>query len=60
MENTITRTADGSLSRNQQSALQNTATSTTKLKLMLLWLAVGFPLLWGVLKALEDVKYLFL
>jgi hypothetical protein len=60
MENTITRTVDGSLSRDQQSALQNTATSTTKLKLALLWLAVGLPLLWGVLKALEDVKYLFL
>ena len=60
MENTITRTADGALSRDGQSAHQNIATSTTRLKLMLLWLAVGLPLLWGVLKALEDVKNLFL
>jgi hypothetical protein len=59
MENTITHTADGSLSRDEQSAQQNIATSTTRLKLMLLWLAVGLPLLWGVFKALEDVKYLF-
>ena len=38
--------------------MQN-ATSTSALKLGLLWLVVGLPLLWGVMKALEDVGNLF-
>jgi hypothetical protein len=33
--------------------------SGSVVKLWLLWLAVGLPLLWGVMKALEDVPYLF-
>jgi hypothetical protein len=55
MENTVTGTAGESQSRSERSALQNTSTSTSTLKLVLLWLAVGLPLLWGVMKALEDV-----
>jgi hypothetical protein len=52
MENTVTRTAGETQVGSERSALQNTSTST--LKLVLLWLAVGLPLLWGVMKALED------
>jgi hypothetical protein len=54
MENTITATAAESQSRGERSAVQN-ASLTSTLKLVLLWLAVGLPLLWGVMKALEDV-----
>lgn len=53
MENTITGTAEESRPLVERSAVQNTSIST--LKLVLLWLAVGLPLLWGVMKALEDV-----
>jgi hypothetical protein len=54
MENSITGTPGQSRSR-EQSAARSTGVSTSKLKLVLLWLAVGLPLLWGVMKALEDV-----
>jgi len=57
VENTI-EAADRSRSRGERSAVQN-ATSTSALKLGLLWLVVGLPLLWGVMKALEDVGNLF-
>ena len=30
-----------------------------KAKLLLLWIAVGIPLLWGVLKTLENALKLF-
>lgn len=53
MENTATGTAGESPSRGGRSALQNTS-STSTLKLVLSWLAVALPLLWGVMKALED------
>ena len=58
MENTVD-TADRSRSRAARSAVQNATTSTSTLKLVLLWLVVGLPLLWGVIKALEDVGKLF-
>jgi hypothetical protein len=54
MENTITGNAEESQSRGERSAVQN-ASFTSTLKLVVLWLAVGLPLLWGVMKALEDV-----
>jgi hypothetical protein len=57
MENTLTG-ADVSRPRDERSAVQN-ASSTSTLKLVLLWLVVGLPLLWGVMKALEDVGNLF-
>ena len=53
MGNSITSAADESLSQ-VQSAERN-ATSTQTLKLVILWLAVGLPLLWGAVKALEDI-----
>jgi hypothetical protein len=52
MENSITGTPDEASSRDQ-SAVQN-STFASKLKLAALWLAVGLPLLWGVMKTLED------
>ena len=39
----------------EQPAVQNGAASTGKIKLILLWLAVALPLLWGAMKALEDI-----
>ena len=53
MENSITSTPVETLSR-AESAVQNASISTSKLKLAILWLAVGLPLLWGVMKALEE------
>ena len=55
MENAMHGTAGESLSQGEQSAVQNSATSTSKIKLILVWLAVGLPLLWGSMKALEDI-----
>jgi hypothetical protein len=57
MESTINGIAARPESRTDP-ALQNSDKSAT-LKLWLLWLAVSLPLLWGVMKALEDVPYLF-
>jgi hypothetical protein len=57
MENTITG-ADVSGPQSKRSAVQN-ASSTSTLKLVLLWIVIGLPLLWGVMKALEDVRNLF-
>jgi hypothetical protein len=39
----------------EQSAVQNGAGSAGRIKLALVWLAVGLPLLWGAVKALEDI-----
>lgn len=58
MENTITG-ADLPQPQGERSAVQNASTSTSTLKLVLLWLVIGLPLLWGVMKALEDVGNLF-
>jgi hypothetical protein len=56
MESTLHGTAGESLSQGEQSAVQNTNSAATTIKLLLLWLAVGLPLLWGVVKQLEDVR----
>jgi hypothetical protein len=55
MENTLDGAAGARLS--EQSAVQN-AKGTGSLKLVLVWLAVGIPMLWGMMKALEDVPAL--
>jgi len=52
MEDSITGTPDEGLSRDQ-SAVRN-STFASKLKLAALWLAVGLPLVWGVMKTLEE------
>jgi hypothetical protein len=51
MENTLGGAARGSIA--EQSAVQNKS-GASMLKLVLLWLAVGIPLLWGVMKALQE------
>jgi hypothetical protein len=52
MENSITGTPAEALSRDQSAV--RSSTFAGKLKLAALWLAVGLPLLWGVIKTLED------
>lgn len=52
MEYFIAGTPDEALSRGQ-AAVRN-STLASKLKLAASWLAVGLPLLWGVIKTLED------
>ena len=54
MDNTMRGEAGASLSPGKESAVQNTAHSTSKLKLLLVWLAVGLPMIWGIIKALQD------
>jgi hypothetical protein len=39
----------------EQSAVQNSSSGASQIKLILVWLAVGLPLLWGAMKALEDI-----
>ena len=51
MENTLGGAARGSIPT--QSAVQNKSGASIS-KLVLLWLAVGIPLLWGVMKALQE------
>jgi hypothetical protein len=47
--------ADASAAREDaQSAVQNAKSASSTLKLALLWLAVCIPLLWGVMKALQE------
>jgi hypothetical protein len=57
MENTLGGAAGPALS--EPSAVQNAKSAASTLKLVLLWLAVSIPMLWGILKALEDVQPLF-
>ena len=54
MDNTMRGGGGASLSPGTQSAVQNNAHSTSKLKLLLVWLAVVLPLIWGVIKTLQD------
>jgi hypothetical protein len=60
MENTISRSAGRIALDANESALRNTGRSTSKqLKLVLLWLAVLVPLVWGAMDAVRDVRVLF-
>ena len=54
MENTLNGTAGLS----EQSAVQNSKRTASALKLLVAWLAVGIPMLWGMMKALEGVASL--
>lgn len=54
MDNTMRGGAGASLSPGKESAVQNTAHATSKLKLLLIWLAVGLPMIWGIIKTLQD------
>jgi hypothetical protein len=39
----------------EPSAVQNPHIPGSKIKLVLLWLAVALPLLWGAIKAVENI-----
>ncbi|MEO7209228.1 MAG: hypothetical protein ABI356_06595 [Steroidobacteraceae bacterium] len=56
MESTLNGAVGASLS--EQSAVRNAKSAGSPLKLALVWLAVGIPMLWGMMKALEDVQSL--
>jgi hypothetical protein len=56
MENTLDGAAGAHLS--DESAVQNAKSAGSILKLVLVWLAVGIPMLWGMIKALEEVPAL--
>ena len=56
MENTLHGAAGAPLA--EQSAVQNAKGAASTLKLVLVWLAVSVPMLWGIMKALEDVRNL--
>lgn len=57
MENTLDSAAGAPLS--DQSAVQNAQRAASTLKLVLVWLAVGIPMLWGMMTALENVQTIF-
>lgn len=57
MENTLDGAARAALG--EQSAVRNANSAASALKFVLLWLAVGIPMLWGILKALQEVQPLF-
>ena len=53
MENTLSRV--GVALVEEQSAVWNGSAATSKIKLMLMWLSVCLPLLWGAIQALKDI-----
>ena len=57
MENTLQRAAGAPLA--EQSAVQNTKGAASTMKLVLIWAAVSIPMLWGIMKALENVQTIF-
>jgi hypothetical protein len=56
MENTLDGAAGAPSS--EHAAVQNAQSAASMLKLVLIWLVVGIPMLWGMMKALEDVPAL--
>jgi hypothetical protein len=56
VENTLEGAAGATL--NEEPAVQNAKSAASALKLVLLWVAVSIPMLWGILKALEDLPAL--
>jgi hypothetical protein len=57
MESTLQGAAGAPLA--EQPAVQNTKSAVATLKLILVWLAVSVPMLWGIMKALENVQTIF-
>jgi len=57
MENTMDGAAGASSS--ERSAVRNARSAVSTFKLVALWLAVCIPMLWGMMKALEDVQTIF-
>ncbi|HEX3912384.1 MAG TPA: hypothetical protein VHW71_02655 [Steroidobacteraceae bacterium] len=58
MDNMVSGTAAGSMSREEQTALQNRGGIGATLKLVLLWLAVMLPMVWGVMHVLDGTLVL--
>jgi hypothetical protein len=56
MENTLDGAAG--VPSSEHTAVQNAQSAVSTLNLVLIWLAVGIPMLWGMMKALEDVPAL--
>jgi hypothetical protein len=54
MENTISGKEGLGLAQ-KQSAVRNASSASSTLRLVLMWLGVGLPLLWGAVKAVEDI-----
>jgi hypothetical protein len=52
MENTLQGAAGTPLA--EQSAVQNTQ-SAAAVKLILVWLAVSIPMLWGIMRAVQTI-----
>jgi hypothetical protein len=60
MDSTMSAATSPSLDSGAKTAVQNSRNSSVKsASLWILWAAVAIPMLWGVLKALEEVKFLF-
>jgi hypothetical protein len=58
--NTITGTAGQTLSQPESAAARTARKSANQtVKLVLIWAVVGVPMVWGVMKAVNEVKYLF-
>jgi hypothetical protein len=58
--NTLDATEGQTFDHVQESALQNAGSpAARKVSLFVLWAAVGLPLIWGVLKAWEEVQPMF-
>jgi hypothetical protein len=52
MENTMHSV--GATPAHDQSAVRNGSLATSRIKLILVWLAVGLPLIWGAIEAFSD------
>jgi hypothetical protein len=57
MENTLQGGAGARLA--EEPAVQNARGAASTLKLVLIWAAVSIPMLWGIMKALENVRAIF-
>lgn len=53
MDNTVSGTAARSMPLDGQTAVQNRGGSGAKLKLVLAWLAIILPLIWGVMHVMD-------
>jgi hypothetical protein len=58
--NTLNVTGQQSFTQTEKSAQQDVGSSTTqKIAFVLVWAAVSVPLIWGVMKAWEEVQGMF-
>jgi hypothetical protein len=60
MDSTMTAATSPSLDPVAKTAVQNSHKSAIKsVNMWMLWAAVAIPMLWGILKALQEVNFLF-